>query len=189
MGSTGPLVDRMVDYHARWGGLALPELALPLYDGGVAVMYGDDPDDIEGVGPCFTAGTDHYSVAHCFCINLQGRFGVLYENWVPLHSSVSGWIEAAALADMAQTMHEIRVWRGDEARQAQNLVQTLPDLIPVPQVKGLADNWWQGNGTLLAIYDGEAQLFRNGREAFTALYAESEDQADELRARLDGIAI
>jgi hypothetical protein len=188
-GKTGPLIDKMVGYHARWGGLALPELAVPLYDGGLAVMYGDDPDDTEGVGPCFTAGTDHYSVAHWFCVDLQGRFGVLYEDWVPLHSSVSGWIEACALADAAQTMHQIRVWRGDEARQAQNLVEALPGLTSVPQVEGVADNWWQGDGTLLAIYEGEAKLFRDERASFTAVYAESEHQAEDLRARLHSLGL
>ncbi|GAA3424607.1 hypothetical protein GCM10018953_17900 [Streptosporangium nondiastaticum] len=54
-GKAGPLVDLMVDYQTRWGGLALPELAAPLYDGGVAVMSADDPGDTEGVGLCFTA--------------------------------------------------------------------------------------------------------------------------------------
>ncbi|WP_424536802.1 hypothetical protein ACOZ38_44385 [Sphaerisporangium viridialbum] len=187
-GRTGPLVDKMVDYHARWGGLALPELAIPLYDGGLAVMYGDDPDDIEGVGPCFSAGTDHYSVAHWLCVDLQGCFGVLYEDWVPLHSSVTGWIEASALADVAQTMHQIRVWRGDEARQMQNLLQAIPGLTSVLEVEGLADNWWESDGTLLATYEGEAKLFPTGKE-FTALYTESQHRAEELRARLLGLGL
>ncbi|SEN21161.1 hypothetical protein [Nonomuraea pusilla] len=178
----------MVDYQARWGGLALPELAVPLYDGGVAVMVADDPGDTEGVGPCFTAGTDYYSVAHWFCVDLQGRFGILYESWVPLHSSVSGWIEARALADAAQRMHRVEVWKGREAaNRARALIDALPGLIEVPEVQGLADNWWQGDGTLLAVYEGEAKVFWSQEAAFAALYAETEPRADELRVTLRSI--
>ncbi|GAA3440772.1 hypothetical protein [Planomonospora venezuelensis] len=183
-GRSGPLIDKMVDYQARWGGLALPELAVPLYDGGVAVMYGEDLGELEEASWCFGAGMDHYSVAHWFCVDPQGRFGILYEHWVALHSSVSGWIEACALADAAQAMERIGTWRGEEARRARILTHVLPGLTPVPEVEGLADNWWQDNGVLFAAYDGEARVFRSERSAFTALYAESEHQAEELKALL-----
>lgn len=187
-GRTGPLVDLMVDYQARWSGLALPELAVPLYDGGVAVMSADDPGDTEGVGPCFTAGTDHYSVAHWFCVDLQGRFGILYEDWVPLHSSVSGWIEAYALADSAQRMHRVEVWKGRQATdRARALIAALPELTAVPEVEGLADNWWQGGGALLTLYEGEARVFRSEKATFAALYAETEHRAEELRVALRSI--
>ncbi|WP_433540391.1 hypothetical protein ACQP10_34185 [Streptosporangium sandarakinum] len=182
------MVDLMVDYQARWGGLALPELAVPLYDGGIAVMSTDDPGDIEGVDPCFSAGTDHYSVAHWFCVDLQGRFGILYEDWVPLHSSVSGWIEAYALADAAQRMHRVEVWKGGEAaNRARALIDALPELTAVSEVEGLADNWWQGDGALLAVYEGEAKVFRNEEAAFAALYAETAQRAEELRVTLHSI--
>ncbi|MFG1755235.1 hypothetical protein [Streptosporangium sandarakinum] len=184
-GKAGPLLDLMVTYQARWGGLALPELTVPLYDGGVAVMTAGDLGDIEGVDPCFTAGTDHYSVAHWFCVDLQGRFGILYEDWVPLHSSVSGWIEAYALADAAQRMHRVEVWKGRQATdRARALIAALPELARVPEVEGLADNWWQGDEALLALYEGEAKVFRSEEAAFAALYAETEQRAEELRAAL-----
>ncbi len=32
----------------------------------------------------------------------------------------------------------------------------LDDFQPVPEVQGLADNWWRGNDSLIAVYVGES---------------------------------
>ncbi|WP_207946815.1 hypothetical protein [Actinomadura sp. 7K507] len=85
-------------------------------------------------------------------ISPSGEFGIHAGKWAPLHATVEGWVESLALAD-----HAFR-W----AKQITRLVGDDVDGIeldgyePVREVMGLADTWWRGPESLVALYTGEA---------------------------------
>lgn len=64
-------------------------------------------------------------------------------------------MEALALADHAgywvKTITKIKGRAVDELN--------LDGFEPVPEVQGLADTWWRGKDSLIAIYRGEASGF------------------------------
>ncbi|GAA3424606.1 hypothetical protein GCM10018953_17890 [Streptosporangium nondiastaticum] len=101
---------------------------------------------------------------------------------------MAGWIETYALADAAQRMLRVEAWKGRGAtNRTRALISALPGLTAVPEVEGLADNWWQSDGALLALYEGEAKVFRSEEATFAALYAETKQRAEELRVTLHSI--
>ncbi len=90
-----------------------------------------------------------------FFIGPNDEFGICGgdDEWVPLHGTVEGWVESLALA------HHARLWaekvtrvKGDEVHSID-----LDGFEPVPEVVGLADTWWRGKDSLVAIYQGEAE--------------------------------
>jgi hypothetical protein len=171
-------IEHAAAFQARWGGLELPPT--PQYEGGPQVLDADEPGEQEGRGPCFSAGTQRRSMQYGFMVDGAGRFGICeYAKWVPLHGSVAGWVEAAALAHLADGLDaQVRVGTGGR-------VDGLPEryrLKPFREVEGLADEWWHGPDTLLAIYRGEARLFGNVQYQLAYLYTDIEDLADALRA-------
>ncbi len=154
------VIDRMVTYQQRWRGLLLPPATQ--YDGGPVRL---DPDAPES-GPdgwWFDAGPQRVSVPYSFVIGPSGEFGLRADRWTPLHATVEGWVESLALA------HEAFTW----ARQITRYVGDEVDGIdlngyePVVEVHGLADTWWRGADSLVALYTGEAECldFPEGRTA------------------------
>ncbi|MER6825508.1 hypothetical protein ABT352_05935 [Streptosporangium sp. NPDC000563] len=144
-------IDRVAEYAARWGGLLLPPA--PHYDGGPRVLCPDTPEGSPAEGWWFEAGVQRTAVPYSFMIGPSGEFGVLGDRWVPLHATVEGWVESVALAYHA-AMYAKRIVKvtADEVEAIR-----LEGHEPVQEVAGLADTWWRGPDSLVAIYRGEAE--------------------------------
>jgi hypothetical protein len=155
------VIDRMAAYQQRWGGLLLPPA--PWYDGGPKYLDPDSPES-DSAGWWFEAGMQRTAVPYGFMISPSGDFGVHAGKWAPLHATVEGWVESLALAYHASE------W----AKQITRLVGDAVDGIeldgyePVREVMGLADTWWRGPDSLVALYTGEATALEFPR-ARTAL--------------------
>ncbi|MEU1736848.1 hypothetical protein [Streptosporangium sp. NPDC020145] len=144
-------IDRAVEYEARWGGFALPPA--PHYEGGPRVLSSDIPEGSPAEGWWFDAGGQRTSVPYAFMIGPGDEFGIHSELWTPLHATVEGWVESVALAYHA-SMWATKITKitGDEVEAIQ-----LEGYEPVQEVAGLADTWWRGPDSLVAIYRGEAE--------------------------------
>jgi len=160
------VVQRAVAYNARWGGLCLPP-ALS-YDGGPHVLDIDTPEP----GPPdldwrFDAGSSRTALPYGFMIGPDGSFGIEFNRWIRLHTSIEGWIESLAftyaMRDAATTITKVT---GDAVDELD-----LTNMNPVPEVRGVADTWWRGDDSAIAIYQGEAELFQ--RPAFRTAYIHS----------------
>ena len=91
-------------------------------------------------------------MAYGFMIGPGGEFGIRGSRWAPLHSGADGWVESLALAAHA------RRWAKTITRTTGKAVDSL-DLDgyeQVPEVQGMADTWWRGKDSLIALYRGEA---------------------------------
>jgi hypothetical protein len=155
------VIDRMAAYQARWGGLVLPPA--PEYDGGPRYLEADSPEGSVSEGWWFEAGVQRTAVPFSFSIGPSGEFGIHAGQWVPLHSTVEGWVESLALAHHASVWAEkIVTVSGDDVDGI-----VLDGYEPVHEVKGVADTWWRGADSLVAIYSGEAEAlsFPRGRTA------------------------
>ncbi|MFF3215722.1 hypothetical protein ACFYYB_34485 [Streptomyces sp. NPDC002886] len=146
-------IDRAVAFQGRWGGIALPPA--PEYEGGPRVLEADVPEGSDAHGWRFPAGGCRVSMGHGFMIGPGGEFGIDADRWTPLHASTEGWVEALALADhagyWAKTITKIKGGAVDEL--------DLHGFEQVPEVQGLADTWWRGKDSLIAVYRGEAAGF------------------------------
>ncbi len=144
-------IDRVSAYEAVWGGLVLPPS--PHYDGGPRVLSGDVP---EGPDPDwhFNAGDQRTALPYAFMIGPSGEFGLHCGHWVPLHSSVEGWVEAVALAHHARSCARTTTTVTGDA--VENI--DLNGFQQVPETAGLADTWWRGTDSLIAVYRGEAEV-------------------------------
>jgi hypothetical protein len=170
-------IDRVSAFEAVWGGLALPPS--PHYDGGPRTLHGGVP---EGPDPDwrFEAGAQRTALPYSFVIGPGGEFGLHGGMWVPLHASVEGWVEALALAEHARRC----------ARATTTLTGGAVDGLEldgfeaVPEVAGLADTWWRGGDSLIAVYRGEAEVMGAPQCKTATIYA----GLDEWGLRgLDGI--
>lgn len=158
-------IDRVVEFQRRWGGLVLPPSQD--YEGGPKMLYAEMPvDAVERVG-WFDAGTQRVSMAYSFSIGPAGEFGIDGERWVPLHASIEGWIESLALAHHASSYApRISTLRGDTIDELR-----LSTFEPVTEVRGLADTWWRGPDSLIAIHTGVAECFDAPRFRVARVYS------------------
>jgi hypothetical protein len=86
-------------------------------------------------------------------IGPHGEFGVHSDRWTPLHATVEGWVESVALAHHASTWAKtITKVTGQDVDSLQ-----LDAYEAVAEVAGLADTWWRGIDSLVAVYTGEAE--------------------------------
>ncbi|MFB7719514.1 hypothetical protein [Nocardia sp. NPDC056100] len=139
-------------YQNTWGGLHLPPA--PMYDGGPHYFQPDSPES-DSAGWWFEAGPQRTAVPFTFMIGPSGEFGIQAEGarWAALHSTIEGWVEALALADHASVCaRRITRLMGDEVDGVD-----LDDYESVLEVMGLADTWWRGPDSLVALYTGEAK--------------------------------
>ncbi|MGW7135140.1 hypothetical protein [Streptomyces xanthophaeus] len=152
-GVPAEVIDRAAQHEARWGGLVLPPA--PFYEGGPLVLSVDVPEGSAEQGWWFPAGDQRTSVAFGFLIGPHGEFGLRGVRRVPLHSSIEGWVESLALA------HHARLWATRVTTVWGTAVEDLDlhGLEPVQCVGGLADTWWRGPHSLVAVYRGEADAF------------------------------
>jgi hypothetical protein len=152
-------VDRVAEFQSRWGGIVLPPA--PVYDGGPRYFEADTPDSSPArtadgstvTGWWFEAGTQRCAVPYGFVIGPAGEFGIATGgNWAPLHASVEGWVESLALA------HHAAMWAKQVTRVTGAAVNDLDldGFEPVAEVRGLADTWWRGPDSLVAVYSGES---------------------------------
>jgi hypothetical protein len=157
LGVPDGVIDRAADFEARWGGLVLPPA--PWYEGGPCAFRVDIPYESPEGTWLFSAGDQRCSVPFGFMIGPEGEFGITCGRWTPLHATVHGWVESVALA------HHASRWAGQITRLSGVAVQDLDlsGLEPVRQVAGLADTWWKGPDSLLAVYRGEADCFAGSR--------------------------
>ncbi len=93
------------------------------------------------------------AVPYSFMIGPDGEFGVYGDRWVPLHAAVEGWVESVALA------YHASMWAKKILKVTADEVEAirLEGHEPVHEVAGLADTWWRGSDSLVAIYRGEAE--------------------------------
>ncbi|MGW6951779.1 hypothetical protein [Streptomyces xanthophaeus] len=155
-------IDRIIAYQRVWGGLALPPS--PHYDGGPRTLSGD----VEGPDPnYFWAGDQRTALPYSFMIGPRGEFGLHAGTWAPLHASVEGWVEALALADHARRCaHATTTLTGDAVDSLD-----LSAFEEVPEVAGLADTWWRGADSLIAVYHGEAEVLHAPRCRTATIYS------------------
>ncbi|MFF3577854.1 hypothetical protein [Streptomyces mirabilis] len=144
-------IDRVTEYQKYWGGLVLPP-ALH-YDGGPRCLDSDLPEGSPDEGWLFPAGTHRTAVPYSFMIGPSSEFGVYGERWTPLHRTVEGWVESVALA------YDASIWAQQITRVTGEGVDAiaLDGFEPVEEVKGMADTWWRGNDSLVALYTAEAE--------------------------------
>lgn len=160
------LIDRMSAYQKKWGGLHLPPA--PQYDGGPRYFYPDSPES-DTAGWWFEAGTQRTAVPFTFMIGPSGEFGIQADvtGWVPLHSTIEGWVESLALSDHASTWaRQITKLTGDEVDGID-----LDNYEPVREVMGLADTWWRGPNSLVALYTGEGVGLDSPRARVALIYS------------------
>ncbi|MFI1184894.1 hypothetical protein [Streptomyces californicus] len=160
-GVPAAVIDRMTAFEERWGGLVLPPALR--YDGGPRYFATDVPEGSASEGWSFEAGVQRSAVPYGFRIGPCGEFGINADRFVPLHADVEGWVEALALAHHASRWaRRITTVTGDDVDGI------VPDEFePVREVRGLADTWWRGADSLVAVCTGEAQAlsFPQGRSA------------------------
>lgn len=144
-------IDRVTAYQERWGGLVLPPA--PQYDGGPKYLDTDVPEGSHAEGWWFEAGPQRTAVPYSFMIGPGGEFGIHGDRWTPLHQTVEGWVESVALA------HHASLWAKQITRVTGDDVDVLDldTFEPVKEVAGLADTWWRGSDSLVAVYAGEAE--------------------------------
>ncbi|MEY9892102.1 hypothetical protein ABIA35_009824 [Catenulispora sp. MAP12-49] len=158
-------VDRVAAFAKRWGGLALPPA--PVYDGGPKILSPDTPDDSLGQGWWFEAGAQRTAIPYSFLIGPNDKFGIHGGSWVALHKTIEGWVESVALA------HHASIWAKTVTKVTGDDVDALQlkAYEPVPEIAGLADTWWRGPGSLIAIYTGEAQCLSTPRSQTAIVYS------------------
>lgn len=160
-GVPAAVVDRMAAFEERWGGLVLPPASR--YEGGPKYFATDIPEGSAAEGWSFEAGVQRSAVPYGFRIGPSGEFGISTDLWVPLHADVEGWVEALALTRHASRWaRQITTVTGDDVDDV-----VLDGFEPVREVRGLADTWWRGTDSLVAVYTGEARAlsFPRGRSA------------------------
>lgn len=162
LGRPEAAIERLLAHQERWGGLALPPS--DDYEGGPYDLDADDPD-----AELFTVGRPRASVPFAFAVDRQGRFGLCAEGlpWVPLHSSVTGYVESLALTYHAR--HRAQTVRRLIGAQAEKLIAELAGP-PVAEVAGLADNWWRTDNGYVWVATGEDRLFGGPSRALAVLY-------------------
>ncbi|MFG3191928.1 hypothetical protein [Streptomyces omiyaensis] len=163
------VVDRMAAHQERRGGLVPPPASR--YEGGPRHLAADSPEGSGSGGWWFEAGTQRSSVPYGFRIGPSGEFGIRSDRWVPLRATVEGWVESLAPARHASLWAEriVKV-TGDDVGGV------VPDgFEPVPEARGLADTWWRGADSPVAVHTGEAEAlpFPRGR---TALVSSGSDE-------------
>jgi hypothetical protein len=155
-GIPSEVVDQAESHQACWGGLALPPSLS--YDGGPRILCADTPEWESGFpepGWWFEAGPQRTALPYSFLIGPDGSFGLAMDSWVPLHARIEGWIESLALAQSAEHIAEtVTTLSGDAVTDLD-----LSGMRPVPEGAGIVDAWWHGAGSLIAVYNGEAELF------------------------------
>jgi hypothetical protein len=144
-------INRVEEYQKRWGGLALPPA--PHYDGGPKYLDSDLPEGSPDGGWLYPAGTHRTATPYSFMIGPGGEFGVYGCRWTPLHRTVEGWVESVALA------HHASMWAQHITKVTGEGVEgiALDGFEQVEEVNGMADTWWRGNDSLVALYTGEAE--------------------------------
>ena len=163
LGRPDTAIEALLAHQERWGGLALPPA--DDYEGGPYDLDADDPDP-----ELFAVGRPRCSVPFAFAVDREGRFGVCGSGlpWVPLHSSVAGWVESLALTYHArQNAQTVRRLAGS---QAEKLIAGLAGRAPAPEVGGLADNWWRTDNGYAWVPTGESLLFGGRSRAVAVLY-------------------
>lgn len=165
MGLPADAIDRAAEFEARWGGLVLPPA--PCYEGGPRAfsvsVHGGSAEE----GWWFSAGDQRFSVPFRFLVDPRGEFALEgADRKIPLHASVDGWVESVALSYRASAFAgQITTVRGAAVEDLD-----LSALEPVPLTAGLADTWWRGPDSLVAVYRGEADSFADPRYLRTYLY-------------------
>ncbi|MFG2987284.1 hypothetical protein ACGFYQ_39640 [Streptomyces sp. NPDC048258] len=122
---------------------------------------GPDPDWY------FGAGDQRTALPYAFMIGPGGEFGLHAGDWAPLHASIEGWVEALALADHARRCARTTTTLTGDAVDDLD----LDGFEPVPEVAGLADTWWRGTDSLIAIYRGEAEVMNAPQCRTATIYA------------------
>ncbi|WP_435886102.1 hypothetical protein [Streptomyces erythrochromogenes] len=144
-------IDRAQAFQDSWGGLALPPA--PFYEGGSRMLDAGCPEEASAQGWSFGAGACRVSMAYGFMIGPEGAFGIGAGCWTPLHAGVIGWVESLALAAHARRWAKtVTRITGEDAVGRLD----LDGYEPVPEVRGLSDNWWRGRNSLIAVYRAEA---------------------------------
>ncbi|MEU8614727.1 hypothetical protein AB0C29_42750 [Actinoplanes sp. NPDC048791] len=165
------VIERAAAHQTRWGGLALPPSpGNDDGDGGPRVLCVGTPereDDFAEHGWWFEAGPQRTALPYSYLIGPDGSFGLAGDTWVPLHATIEGWIESLALAYAARsTADTVTKVSGNAVADLD-----LAGMQLVPETAGLANTWWLRAGSLVAIYNGEAELF--SRPAYRTAYVYS----------------
>lgn len=130
------------------------------------MLHGGVPEGSDA-GWRFEAGAPRMALPYSFVIGPSGEFWLDAGKWVPLHASIEGWVEALALADHARRCaRTTTTLTGAEVDDLE-----LDGFEVVPEVAGLADPWWRGSDSLIAVYRGEAQVMEAPRCRTATIYA------------------
>ncbi|GAA4238674.1 hypothetical protein GCM10022254_55580 [Actinomadura meridiana] len=167
-GVPAAVINRMATFQQRWGGLRLPPA--PQYDGGPRYFDAGTPES-DSAGWCFEAGTQRTALPYSFMIGPSGEFGVYADTWAPLHATVEGWVESLALT------HHALMYAKQITRLTDHEVEDidLDGFEQVREVMGLADTWWRGPDSLVALYTGEAATLNFPRGRLALIYSGLDD--------------
>ncbi|MGW0732397.1 hypothetical protein [Streptomyces sp. NPDC002851] len=157
------VIDRAAAYQQVWGGIALPPSLL--YCGGPKSLDANVPE-LTDESWWFEAGGTRVALPYEFVIGPGGEFGIYNARGVILHASIEGWVEAQALTHYA-TCYAKRITQvqGDEVDALD-----LDRFEPLPQVRGIADTWWRGTDSLIAVYRGDAECFEEPTGGIAYIY-------------------
>lgn len=160
VGVPADVIDRAAEFESRWGGLALPPAHC--YEGGPRTFAVTGmPEESAGEGWWFPPGDQRSSVPFGFLTGSRGEFALDGPRRapVPMHASIEGWVESVALSYRASKFAvQITNVRGAAVEDLD-----LSGLEPVALTAGLADTWWRGPDSLVAVYRGEADSFSSPR--------------------------
>ena len=150
-------IDRMIAFEERWGGFVPPPA--PAYGGGPVVFGADAREGSADEGRRFEADDQRTSVPNSFMIGPNDEFGIHGTAQTPLHASVEGWAEAAALAHHAALFAKTIT----RSRGAEVDALDLTGFDQVPDVRGLSDSWWKGPNSYIAIFRGRTNAMPHGQ--------------------------
>jgi hypothetical protein len=113
------------------------------------------------------AGVQSTALPYAFGIGPDDAFGIhALGTRVALHASIEGWVESLSVARHASSQAaSITILRGGQVDDLD-----LTGFEEVRAVQGVADRWWRGIDSLIAVYRGESRLFARA-SAVAYIYA------------------
>ncbi|MFJ6934794.1 hypothetical protein [Streptomyces sp. NPDC101132] len=120
----------------------------------------------------FEAGREPTAVPYAFMVGPAGEFGIQGYAWAPLHATAEGRVESVALPyDASPSAKQVTRLVGDEVDGVD-----LSGHEPPREVRGLADTWWRGPDSLVALYTGEATAMASSRGRVAPVHSGLDDR-------------
>lgn len=170
-------VHKTAEHERQWGNLYLPPSLA--YNGGPRYLGGEAPTSEWASKGCIEAGPSRVSTSYEFLIDDSGSFGVGASRFVPLYSSVEGWIEALALEYAVRGMAAmVRRMSGPDLAALD-----LSRMEPFPGIPGISDSWLIDEEAIVFVCRGRALLSKYPDDEFAVSYSGIADRDLNLDLR------